>query len=292
MSSPNNENLNKLGRVFWQIWEGLGHALEVFNLLPGVVVVSVYHVIQVLVRLDPWYVAIPIAMMIDLLHYRTVQRAIRNRGRGRVFSFWLAMAVFSTALAWGMQLDFYINHEGGALVWWQVAMYSSIIPLGVAFMAILSETEGEDTPTLYAKLLTSSVEKDEQLTAVRANLVESENTVKALESRLQSLETALQMSETKLQEGETKLQTFETQLQLLETERQRLETAIKKNRSDETLSKLHPLLRQILEADLPQNEIAANHGVGSPKVTRLKQLLTDPLAGKVVSPSLNGSTNH
>lgn len=302
MNQPTNNKesaTDKLGRTLWRVWEGLGRTLEVFNLLPGVVVVSVYHVIQVLIRLDPWYVAIPIAMMIDLLHYRTIQRAIRNRGRGRVFAFWLTMAVVSTALAWGMQLDFYINHKVGAgetaLVWWQIAMYSSIIPLGVAFMAILSETEGEDTPVLYAKLLASSSELAERLTAVEGDRQRLETQLQAGETELQLRETKLKTTETELQSIATKLQATETELQSLEGERKSLYLAIKQNRSDETLSKLHPLLRQILEADLPQNEIAAQHGVGSPKVTRLKQLLSDPLASKPVAaapPSLNGSTNH
>jgi flagellar biosynthesis GTPase FlhF len=79
---------------------------------------------------DPLLIALPIAIFVDLLHYRSVTRAVRSGG-----AWWLA-ALVTTGIAFGLQFVFYTGKDnaGGFLPY----LYASIVPLGLAIMALLS----------------------------------------------------------------------------------------------------------------------------------------------------------
>lgn len=117
-----------------KLWEWLSRFLHRADLMPLVVVVSVYHYFQALKSHDPLFVALPIALFIDLLHYRSVQRAVKSSQVG-----WWVAAVVTTAAAFGLQWMFYARagEEGVRLVWWQALIFASIVPVGLAIWAWL-----------------------------------------------------------------------------------------------------------------------------------------------------------
>ena len=120
--------------MFTRRWQQLSDFLEQARLIPLVIVVSVYHYYQALATHDPFYVAAPIALFVDLLHFRTVQRAVRFGGM------WRMAGLLTTIMAFGLQWTFY--RDGGDLVLWQSLLFAAIVPVGVALMAWHHE-EGE-----------------------------------------------------------------------------------------------------------------------------------------------------
>lgn len=113
-----------------KLWEWLARFLHKADLMPLVVVVSVYHYYQALKSHDPFLVALPIALFVDLLHYRSVQRAVKSGQWG-----WMLAGLITTAAAFGLQWIFYA--DGNDLPFWKVAMYASIVPVGLAIWAWL-----------------------------------------------------------------------------------------------------------------------------------------------------------
>ena len=108
--------------------------------MPLVVVVSVFHYYQALKSHDPLFVALPIALFIDLLHYRSVQRAVKSSQVG-----WMVAAVVTTAAAFGLQWMFYA--DGGDLPGWKVVIFASIVPVGLAIWAWLQLSMDSDQVT-------------------------------------------------------------------------------------------------------------------------------------------------
>ncbi len=124
-----------------QLWQRLADFLHQANLIPLVVIVSTYHYYQALRSHDPLLVAMPIALFVDLLHFRTVQRAVRANH----FT-WKLTALLTTAIAFGLQWIFYNQPTAGtALPGWQVVLFASIVPVGLAIMAWHHEVRAQDT---------------------------------------------------------------------------------------------------------------------------------------------------
>jgi hypothetical protein len=122
-------------------WQRFADFLHKANLIPLVVVVSTYHYYQALRTHDPFWVALPIALFVDLLHFRTVQQAVRT-GEGT----WKVTAVFTTLMAFGLQWIFYSRPaEGDPLIWWQVLLFASIVPVGLAIMAWHHQRQEQET---------------------------------------------------------------------------------------------------------------------------------------------------
>lgn len=127
-----------------KLWDWLSKFLHRADLMPLVVVVSVYHYFQALKSHDPLFVALPIALFIDLLHYRSVQRAVKSSQVG-----WWVAAVVTTAAAFGLQWMFYARagESGVTLVWWQAVIFASIVPVGLAIWAWLQLSVESDQVT-------------------------------------------------------------------------------------------------------------------------------------------------
>lgn len=127
-----------------KLWDWLARFLHRADLMPLVVVVSVYHYYQALKSHDPIFVALPIALFIDLLHYRSVQRAVKSSQVG-----WWVAAVVTTAAAFGLQWMFYARagESGTTLVWWQALIFASIVPVGLAIWAWLQLSVESDAVT-------------------------------------------------------------------------------------------------------------------------------------------------
>ncbi len=126
-----------------QLWKRFADFLHQANLIPLVVIVSTYHYYQALRSHDPLLVAMPIALFVDLLHFRTVQRAVRANQ-----FVWKLTALLTTAIAFGLQWIFYNQPTAGtALPGWQVVLFASIVPVGLAIMAWHHEARAQDTAT-------------------------------------------------------------------------------------------------------------------------------------------------
>lgn len=201
-------NSEETGRVMsW--WNNLVHFLEKANLIPFVVVVSVYHYYQALAAHDPAVVAGVIAVFVDLLHYRTVQQAAITKKLG-----WIATGVTTTVMAWGLQWQFY---NGG----WEgldpaAIIPSLIVPLGVAIWAWHTES-GVD----WRKLLATA----------RNELEKSRN---ELETKINSLQSAINDQETQLDAAETKINSLQLQIDNEKQRRNVLQSDLEKSQSTNT----------------------------------------------------------
>jgi septal ring factor EnvC (AmiA/AmiB activator) len=152
------------------LWQKLSDFLHQANLIPLVVVVSVYHYYQALRLHDPFFVAVPMALFVDLLHFRTVQRALKSGAWG-----WKATAVLTTAIAFGLQWLFYsAPSAAGVTGWWQTLLFASLVPVGLAIMAWHHEAQAQD----------ETVNWQTQLAAVRGTLQKEQSRTAALESEI------------------------------------------------------------------------------------------------------------
>ncbi len=108
-------------------WQQFAKFLHTANLIPLVVIISTYHYYQALRSHDPMLIAIPMALFVDLLHFRTVQRAVQTKK-----TMWQLTAVFTTSLAFGLQWMFYSQPgEDGVLLWWQTRVLNMCINLHI-----------------------------------------------------------------------------------------------------------------------------------------------------------------
>lgn len=139
-------------------WQKLADFLHTANLIPLVVLISTYHYYQALRSHDPLLVALPVALFVDLMHFRTVQRAVKS-GEGA----WKVTAVFTTLIAFGLQWIFYSQPgEGGSLIGWQVILFASIVPVGLAIMAWHHQRQEQEQVTDWQQLITDAQQRAEQ----------------------------------------------------------------------------------------------------------------------------------
>jgi len=133
---------------FSRFWEGLSQWLHTADLIPVVIVVSTYHYFGALRTHDPLLVAFPIALFVDLLHYRSVSRAVVSGG------WWRLAAFLTTAMAFGLQYVFYSEPgaDGSSLGGWAV-LYASLVPVGLAIMAMLTQAQVSEKVRNWAKEL-------------------------------------------------------------------------------------------------------------------------------------------
>lgn len=140
-------------------WQRFADFLHTANLIPLVVLVSSYHYFQALRSHDPVLVAVPIALFVDLLQYRTVHRAVRS-GEGA----WKLTAVVTTLMAFALQWIFYNQPgEGETLLWWQVILFASIVPVGLAIMAWHHQQQEQEQVTDWQQLIAEAQQRAEQM---------------------------------------------------------------------------------------------------------------------------------
>lgn len=140
-------------------WQRFADFLHTANLIPLVVVVSVYHYHQALRSHDPFLIALPVALFVDLLHYRTVQQAVRSGEQ-----IWKLTAVFTTLMAFALQWIFYSQPgESEILVWWQVILFASIVPVGLAIMAWHHQRQEQEQVTDWQKLIAAAQQRAETM---------------------------------------------------------------------------------------------------------------------------------
>lgn len=192
-------------------WQRFADFLHTANLIPLVVVVSVYHYHQALRSHDPFLIALPVALFVDLLHYRTVQQAVRS-GEG----VWKLTAVFTTLMAFALQWIFYSQPgESEILVWWQVILFASIVPVGLAIMAWHHQRQEQEQVTDWQKLIAEAQQRAEQMQQEaeaeheRAERMQLE--AEADRERAAAMQT--QLAEVQVEAGE-----MQSQLELMQAE--------------------------------------------------------------------------
>ena len=129
MNTPAISTPNRNGLV--QIWNKLSDFLHHAQLIPLVIVVEAWHYYAVLSSHDHLLAAVPLALFLDLLHFRTVQQAIETKKK-----LWWVGAALSTAVAYAFQYIFYSapGQDGHTLLLWKQLLFAAVVPLGVTFM--------------------------------------------------------------------------------------------------------------------------------------------------------------
>lgn len=112
------------------LWSGVARFFESGDLTPLAVLVSIAHYGPVLVAYgEHKLIAYTIGVLIDMLHFRTIRRAVSSRSRTEA-----GIAVITTVMALGYHLRFYQND-------WLLA---APIPLGIAILAYHAAVKRED----------------------------------------------------------------------------------------------------------------------------------------------------
>ncbi len=193
------------------LWQKLADFLHTANLVPLVVLISAYHYYQALRSHDPVLVAVPIALFLDLMHFRTVQRAVKSRD-----GLWKVTAVFTTLLAFGLQWMFYSQPgESGTLVWWQVILFASIVPVGLAIMAWHHEWQEQETVTDWQTLITEAQQQAEAMQQeaeseqARANQMQQK--AEAEQRRANELQTQAEAAHAQASEMQSQLERVQSQ---------------------------------------------------------------------------------
>jgi Skp family chaperone for outer membrane proteins len=184
-----------------KLWDRLAEWLERADFVPLAVVVSVYHYYMALRAHDPFLIALPVAIFVDLTHYRTTVQAVRQRGG------WWMLALLTTAAAWGLQFSFYAAGEGLNLP--QQLLFSGIVPVGLGITALLKESGVRDAAARLAA----------ELAAVQAALAAMEEKWEAAQAELQTVKEAWQQSQADAREAEAAREAAQG-------ERQRLQAAL------------------------------------------------------------------
>ncbi|MCZ7673836.1 MAG: hypothetical protein M5U34_45305 [Chloroflexi bacterium] len=186
-------------------WQRFADFLHTANLIPLVVVVSVYHYHQALRSHDPFLIALPVALFVDLLHYRTVQQAVRS-GEG----VWKLTAVFTTLMAFALQWIFYSQPgESEILIWWQVILFASIVPVGLAIMAWHHQRQEQEQVTDWQKLIAEAQQRAEQMqqeaTAEQARAVQMQQEAEAERQRAEDVQARAEETQARTAEMQSRL---------------------------------------------------------------------------------------
>jgi hypothetical protein len=182
------------------MWQRFADFLHTANLIPLVVLVSGYHYFQALRSHDPVLVAVPIALFVDLLHFRTVQRAVKSSEGA-----WKVTAVFTTLLAFGLQWMFYNRPgEGEALLWWQVILFASIVPVGLAIMAWHHQQQEQEQITDWQALIAAAEQRaaqmQEEAATAHERATQAQREAAAADERAEKMQT--QAEEAQARAGE------------------------------------------------------------------------------------------
>lgn len=115
------------------VWDGVSHFLHNAKLIPFIIAVSAYHIMQVLRSHEITLTAIPLALFLDLLHYRTADQAAKT---GKWY--WYVGGLLTTVSTYLFNYIFYSQpgSNGELLPIWQVYLFAATVPIGILFMVL------------------------------------------------------------------------------------------------------------------------------------------------------------
>jgi len=226
------------------------------DLVPFAVLTSAWHFIQALrSHGEAWPIAIATGIFVDMLHYRTVRKAVNERSRVA----W-GVAVLTTIISYIFHLLFYVARLGvdGIVTYdFSVVAFFMALPLPVG-IPILAWQQATVTDTAVVKRWRKRVKWTVRIAKRYRNaLKEAEIELNRLESQVKSLGTTSQSRES-----------------TIENLKAQLEQA---KESDEVLKQFNPLVqdigRMLSGSGMTQAEIATAHEVSEAEVSRLKAKL-------------------
>lgn len=208
-------------------WQKLADFLHTANLIPLVVLVSTFHYYQALRSHDPLFVALPIALFVDLLHFRTVRQAVKSGAR-----MWRVTAVFTTLMAFGLQWIFYSQPGAdGVLIWWQVVLFASIVPVGLAIMAWHHQWQEQETVTDWQALIAEvqqRAEKMQQEVAAEHERAEAmQREAEAVREQAAAMQTQLTAAQTQAGEVQSQLEQAQNRAARMQAQLDKMQTAHK-----------------------------------------------------------------
>ena len=226
------------------------------DLVPFAVLTSAWHFIQALIKHgEAIPVAIATGIFVDMLHFRTVRKAVDERNRRA----WL-VALLTTAISYAFHLLFYVAHlapDGSVIYDWSFIAFFMALPLPVG-IPILAWQQATKSDPVIVKRWRKRVKAVIRIARRDRNRVqEAEIQLKRIESRLQALETTVA-------ERERNIQQLKSQLQAAQD-------------AERIMKHFNPLVQDIglmmAGAEMTQAEIAAKHGTNETAVSRLKSQL-------------------
>lgn len=160
------------------LWKKAAYFFERGDLVPFAVVVSVWHFVKTLLLFGEWGpVAIAQGIFVDLLHFRTVRRAVESRTKSAVF-----VAILTTAMSFSFHLLFYIVavDASGAITytWTYTAVLLALpLPLGIPILAwqttVNEKDQAADVDAVLARVDSLQAQNDKLLAELDAALAES-----------------------------------------------------------------------------------------------------------------------
>lgn len=110
-------------------WNRIAHFFESGDLVPFAVVVSAWHFVFALIAYSGefWLIAVAMGIFVDMLHFRTVRYAVRDRNRAAIL-----IALVTTVGSYLFHLLFYMNGEAFQPVY---LLLATPLPVGIPILA-------------------------------------------------------------------------------------------------------------------------------------------------------------
>lgn len=162
--------------------------IEELDLIILAVLVNMYHITKALALHDPIWVSVLIAFFLDVLHFKSVQQAVRSNKLG-----WWIPAILLTVMTYSIQYRFYNDANGGfAVLDLESLINSGVLPIGIFLWALISEKRIEPIVATLEKQLKATTGRNEDLeikvNSAESNLIGTEEKLKDVESKLKHVE--------------------------------------------------------------------------------------------------------
>lgn len=237
-------------------YQNVARFFEQGDLVPFAVLTSAWHFIQALIKHgEAIPVAIATGIFVDMLHFRTVRKAVDEKN-GRA---WL-VAVLTTAVSYIFHLLFYVAHVGpdGAVIydWSFIAFFMALpLPIGIPILAWQQATKSDPgVVKLWRKRVKAVIRIARRY---ESQLKEAVIEMKRVEKRVKELETAVAKRESEIERLERRIEELKE--------------------AGEILQHFNPVVkdigRMLAGAEITQDEIAAAHEISPATVSRLKSSL-------------------
>jgi multidrug efflux pump subunit AcrA (membrane-fusion protein) len=265
-------------------WEALSDFLEEVNVIPVILLSTIYHYFEALGRHgDPLPVAAAIAIVVDLSHYRSVREAVSS---GRWV--WRVAAGFTTALSFLLQYAFY-NGEGGLATFsFEAVVYAAVAPGLILLVAWRAEEVRGRTVTgdnrrrdskrrgrglikklraalaTIARLTSQLTEAQSDLTLAKSQLKAAEEEANTAKEQAKAAESQANLAESQAKAAEEKLRDAVAHLKALQIYRKAIEAMDEIDRA---------ILLNHITAELNQTGLAERLNISASTISERKKRL-------------------